>query len=266
MPLPSFASPGPATVQPFRWMPLLTLLLVTTLVACDSGSADPGTSTPPSDTPPIEEAVFDPGDYPMSVESENEGPLYRRARSDLTVSVPFVATDSLILVSDSVETVGPTISVVPTTDNIELSAYELLPDGSRRFLQTRTLPVTDIPPPDLGVLFGGRSVDKIRGIDPGDLTAAQTVAYPNPSFASTHGNDAVYSASTVEVTAYRGSTPLLSRSYTSDILDLSDFRSVVQPDDVLIVEILEVRRRNADGNIFVVPVSSLERVIVLRVT
>jgi len=266
MPLPSFASPRPSTVHPLRWMPLVTLLLMTALAACDSGSADPGTSTPPSDPPADEEAVFDPGEYPMSVASENEGPLYRRARSDLTVSVPFVATDSLILVSDSVEAVGPTISVVPTTDDIELSAYERQPDGSRRFLQTRTLSVTDIPPPDLGLLFGGRSVDKVRGIDPADLTAAQAVAYSNTSFASTHSNDAVYAVSEVEVTAYRGATSLLNRRYTTDILDLRDFRSVVQADDVLIVEVVEVRRRNADGLIFTVPVSELERVIVLRIT
>ena len=251
--------------SPFIRLAIGTLMAVMLVAAagCDSSGTDTTVTVPPDAT---EDApVFASGEYPMSVKSENEGPLYARARSELAVDIPFVSPDSLILVSDSVETIGPTISVVPTTQEIELSAYELQPDGSRTFLQMRSLPVIDIPRPSLDVLVGGRQIDVRRGLSASRVVSAEVVAESDDSVALTHPDDALYRVSEVDVTAVRGSTELLTQRSLGGIIDLTAFRSVVEPDDVLVVEINDVRRRNADGNIYSVAVSRLERVIVIRI-
>ena len=219
---------------------------------------------PPPATPPAEEPVFEPGRYPMEVNNQAGAPIYRNSRNELSVDIPFVPLDSLFLRVDSEEAQGPTVTVTPPRDVLTLEAYQLLPDGSQRFLRERTLSV--IPPPKpRRITCLNQLGQELETGDPLDIARPRltfTVA-PDLTFAATHPNDVRYRITRARLWLRKGNTlaeniGTFSLENASQLSLARELRGTL-PGDILIIELEDIRRINANGDALSVPLPSMMR-------
>ena len=234
------------------------------LSACDSTVNEPPTAaaaedpslpettpaTPPPDAPAAS-PVFTKGAYPMEIQSAGGGPLYRHTRNDLTVTVPLISTDSLVLTDGNTTVSGPNIILVPDGDSVSLSARALMPDGSQMRLRTRTRPVFDPPPPFIEVLsssgrnlVSGDAVSKARPV-------LDFIVTPNREYARAYPSDARYRIQRARVSVRTGTATAVTMG-TFNLSGGSSLKLVRQlrsatPGDQLLIELEGIIRINTNG-------------------
>lgn len=238
---------------------LSLFLLFALLAGCDTvdeqSPTDPTPPSPPEEVPSTE-PVFEEGAYPMEIRSPG-GVLYRQSRNEVTVTIPLVPTDSLLLTDGRPTVPGPTIAIVPEGDSVSLSALRLNPDGSQTRLRTRMLPILTPPRPQLKVLdstgqeiMSGDSVSLARPVIEFSLD-------PDRDFAQTHPSDARYQIQQARVSIRKGLSASESLGTFSlgngGTLNLNRQLRSTAPGDLLLVELQGVIRVNADG--IAIPVS-----------
>lgn len=241
---------------------LLATLFVFVLAGCDTTGTE--VTDPQPSTPGVEDPVFESGQYPMEVSNQSGAPIYQESQNDITVDIPFVSADSLLLRVGNNEVQGPTITVTPPGNTVTVDAYQLLPNGDERFLRQRTLPT--IPPRmprhilcinDLGQeLASGESLDRSR---PGITFTLD----PDPAFATSHPSDARYQIGSARVWIRKGNAApeelgTFNVGGNSRLSLRQQLRDAV-PGDVLIVELEGLIRINANGNALPVSIPASSR-------
>ena len=236
----------------------IAVLFVFVLAACDSAGESPDASEPSESS--ATDPAFASGQYPMEVETQGGGTMYRASNNEVTVRIPFVSLDSLVLETNGQTVAGPEITVAPTGDDVTISAYKLAADSSRTLLRTRTLPVIDPPRPEIRLsdsqgrqLISGDTFSKSRPVLEVRVDADRT-------FATTYPSDARYrfQRALVSVRSGAGVEEVLGTFSLSNGSTLSLTREIgdAQTGDLLIVEFQDILRINAAGQ--ALPVSLRE--------
>jgi len=247
-----------------RLFSLFLIGIFVVLTACDSTVNEPPTAAAAEDTslpetapatPPPEapaaSPVFTEGAYPMEIQSAGGGPLYRHTRNDLTVTMPLVSSDSLVLTDGNTTVSGPNIILVPDGDSVSLSARALMPNGSQMHLRTRTRPVFDPPPPSIRILDASG-----RGLVSGDAVSRMRpvldfIVRSNREYARAYPSDARYRIQRARVSVRTGTAAAtmlgtFSLSGGSTLKLVRELRSTT-PGDHLLIELDGIVRINANG-------------------
>jgi len=235
----------------------VAVLFMFVLAACDSAGENLDSSEPPSEASESTDPVFASGQYPMEVETQAGGTMYRSSNNEVTVRIPFVSLDSLVLESNGQTVAGPDITVAPSGADVAISAYKLAADSSRTLLRTRTLPVIDPPRPELRIsdsrgqrLMSGDTFSKSRPVL--DISVIS-----NQTFATTYPSDARYRVqrALVSVRSGVGAEEILGTFTLSNgsTLNLTRELGDTQTGDLLIVEFQDILRINAAEQAIPVP-------------
>lgn len=131
------------------------------------------------------------------------------------------------------------IFVIPTTKSVVIKV-----SSSGNYIGDVSFPVKSVPKPDINILSNGKAVDMKNGIKSPGPRQLQIKAVPLADFAASNPKDARYRVTKWTAFLLRGSRLVKSLDANSELIDLSSFSSLAQPNDRITVELKEVMRTN----------------------
>jgi gliding motility-associated protein GldM len=131
------------------------------------------------------------------------------------------------------------IYVIPNTKNVVIKV-----SSSGNYIGDVTFPVKPVPKPDINILSGGKPVDMKNGIKSPGPRQLQIKAVPLPDFATSNPKDARYKVTKWTAFLLRGSRLVKQLDANSELIDLSSFATLAQPNDRITIELKEVLRTN----------------------
>jgi gliding motility-associated protein GldM len=98
----------------------------------------------------------------------------------------------------------------------------------------------------------GRDVDPKNGVKISGLTSLRVSVDPDESFKENVPKDAVYRIRNMEINLKRGANSVMTKTVTSEIVDLTDWKAQLRPGDIIVCSIKKVVRKtflNEDDNV-----------------
>ena len=89
----------------------------------------------------------------------------------------------------------------------------------------------------------GKEVDPKNGVKISGLTQLRISVDADESFKENVPKDAVYRIRNMEVSLKRGQNYVMSKTVTSEIVDLSDWKAQLRPGDMIVCNIKQVIRK-----------------------
>ncbi|MBM3177986.1 MAG: gliding motility protein GldM [Bacteroidetes bacterium] len=186
----------------------------------------------------------------IKVTTGNAPTLYMNCGNSVNIDVPSLGTNynPTYAAKGAVVVAGPKASqpvIIPKEKKVFLTV-----SSGGATLGTEPFDVKPIPKPSFVVKNAlGKDVDRRNGEKSGNLANLRVNAEPEPNFKQEVPKDAVYRIKEVLVTLARGTSPQGGgpKTFTSENIDISAWRSVMRPGDIISIDIRKVTRRTFEG-------------------
>ena len=193
----------------------------------------------------------------IQVQSAAVAALYLNAGNELNIQVPALGTAYNPQFTAEGATVIPgkgrgLVTIIPTKPNVKINV-----SNSGNLLDTLTFQVRKIPKPEIQVTSAGKPVDERKGIPCPGPRRLEIKAVPDEGFKTFLPKDARYRVAEWEVTLARGSRPIKTKKINSQEVSLSDFASLAQAGDRIVIEVKKVERLNFKDEIEPVNVGTI---------
>ncbi|OJW72215.1 MAG: gliding motility protein GldM [Candidatus Amoebophilus sp. 36-38] len=193
----------------------------------------------------------------IQVQSAAVSALYLNAGNELNIHVPALGINYNPKFTAEGATVIPgqgkgLVTLIPNAPEVKVSVYN---NGS--FLDIITFKVRTIPRPEIQLTAGGKLINERQGVPAPGPRKLEIRAIPDESFKSFLPKDARYRVAEWEVTLARGSRPIQIKKVTAQEISLTDFASLAQAGDRIVVEIKKVERLNYKDEIETVNVGTV---------
>jgi gliding motility-associated protein GldM len=131
------------------------------------------------------------------------------------------------------------VTIIPKEMKVDVTVI-----NSGTSLGTEQFDVKRIPRPHVSKKDqAGRDVDPKNGVKISGLTQLRISVDPDESFKENVPKDAVYRIRNMEVSLKRGQNYVMSKTVTSEIVDLSDWKAQLRPGDMIVCNIKQVIRK-----------------------
>jgi hypothetical protein len=151
----------------------------------------------------------------------------------------FIAKGARIITSER----AGRITIVPTEMKVSVTVMN---DG--KMLGTELFDVKRVPRPVvIGRDQSGRVIDPKIGVSIAALTQLRVSVEPEENFKENVPKDAVYRIRNMEISLKRGVTYVVSKTVNSEIVDLSDWKAILRPGDVIVCTLKTVVRNTYTG-------------------
>lgn len=193
----------------------------------------------------------------IQVQSAAVSALYLNAGNELNIQVPalginyqpkFTAEGATVIQGQG----KGLVTLIPNAPEVKLNVYN---NGS--LLDTITFKVRTIPRPDIQITSGGKLINERQGVPAPGPRKLEIRALADESFKVFLPKDARYRVAEWEVTLARGSRPIQTKKVTSQEVSLSDFASLAQAGDRIVIEVKKVERLNYKDEIETVNVGTV---------
>ena len=194
---------------------------------------------------PIEYNVIKPT---IRITNGNAPSLYMNCGNTVNVEVPALGTSYNPTFSAKGATIEKgdkigRITIIPTERKVALTV-----SNSGAVIGTEPFDVKLIPKPRYVPRDNqGKDIDLKNGVKGASLTGLRIAADADENFKAEVPKDAVYRLRNMEVILARGTQRVVSMQPTSEIVDLSAWRSQFKPGDRIVVDIKKVTRRTFTG-------------------
>lgn len=180
----------------------------------------------------------------IQVQSAAVTALYLNAGNELNIQVPALGADYNPQFTAGGATVIPgqgkgLVTIIPTAPEVNLNVYN---NGS--LLGTLAFKVRTIPRPAIQVTSGRKPLNEREGVPSPGPRKIEIRAIPDESFKTFLPKDARYRIAQWEVTLARGSRPIKTKKVSGQDVRLSDFASLAQSGDRIVIEVKKVERLN----------------------
>lgn len=140
------------------------------------------------------------------------------------------------------------VTIIPKEMKVDVTVMN---NGAN--LGTETFDVKRIPRPHVSKKDqNGRDIDPKNGVKISTVTSLRVSVEPEEGFKENVPKDAVYRIRTMEVNLKRGANSVATKNVTSEIIDLTDWKSQLRPGDIIVCSIKKVVRKtflNEDDNV-----------------
>jgi gliding motility-associated protein GldM len=184
----------------------------------------------------------------IRVTTGNAPQLYLNCGNVVNIEVPalgtnynpsFTAKGAKIVKSDK----ASRVTIIPSEMKVQVTVI----NGGAN-LGTEPFDVKRIPRPHVTKKDqSGREVDPKNGVKITGLTQLRISVDPDESFKENVPKDAVYRIRNMEVMIRRGVSYVATKNVNSEIVDVSDWKSVMRPGDVIVCNIKTVIRKTFLG-------------------
>ncbi len=197
----------------------------------------------------------------IQVQSAAVSALYLNAGNELNIQVPALGVEYNPKFTADGATVIPgkgrgLVTIIPNKPEVKIHV-----SNNGNVLDTLTFKVRTIPRPDIQITVGGKAFDERQGIPSPGPRKVEIKAVPDEGFKTFLPKDARYRVAQWEVTLARGSRPIKTKKVDTPEVNLSDFASLAQAGDRIVVEVKKVERLNFKDEVETVNVGTIVRTI-----
>lgn len=182
----------------------------------------------------------------LLIQSATISALYLRCMNPINISVPALGGNFNPDYKGSTggsfikgEKIGE-LTIVPEDPSVTLKV-----SSNGNVIGEQKLNVRAVPKPTIVVLSGGRQVDEKMGFPAPGPRSLTVDTYPDEYFKTILPLEARYNIGRVVVTLARGKRPILTETFNSGNLTLTNMAASAQPGDRIILEISDVTRLSA---------------------
>ena len=174
--------------------------------------------------------------------------LYANCNNELDIQVPSLGTSY----NPSFRSAEATIIKGNKTGLVTVipkgrSKVKLAVRNDGQTLDVVTFDVKRIPPPSYEIKSRGKEINLKHGLSVAQLSTMSVKAIPEENFAREVPKDAKYRIRKMTVTLARGPRPIQTKEFTTENLDLRQWRSSAKSGDRIVIEIDRVMRRPPQG-------------------
>jgi gliding motility-associated protein GldM len=131
------------------------------------------------------------------------------------------------------------VTIIPNSMKVDVTVM-----NSGANLGTETFDVKRVPRPHVSKKDqNGRDIDPKNGIKIAGLAQIRVSVDPDESFKENVPKDAIYRIRNMEVSLRRGQNYVATKTVSSEIVDLSDWKNTMRPGDMLVCNIKTVIRK-----------------------
>jgi gliding motility-associated protein GldM len=183
----------------------------------------------------------------VEVESASVQALYRNCGNKLNIKVPalgatynpsFSATGAAVIAGEN----RGIVTIVPTGPSVNLKV-----SSNGNFIDEKKFRVKLIPLPTIELNVNGGRPDPVKGVEAGNIRNLNLRVIPDRDFAEFLPQDAVYQITKVNVIVARNKNSAGSKNFTSGTFNLGPLANEVKTGDKLVIEVVELKRRNFRG-------------------
>lgn len=189
--------------------------------------------------------------------------LYMGCGNDVNIEVPTLGTsyNPSFSAKGAQITKGPKVGnviIVPNQRRVEVSV-----NNAGTFIGTEVFDVKSVPRPRVVAKDdNGLPIDLKNGFKAGSLAYIRVNADANENFKSEVPKDANYRIRNMSVILARGTQRVQELTFNNELIDLSDWRSLMRPGDRIIIEPKNIIRMTYNGGQEQVTVSGQDVVII----
>lgn len=180
----------------------------------------------------------------IRVTTGNAPQLYLNCGNVVNIEVPSLGTNYNPTFSPKGAQIVPSdkasrVTIIPT----EMKVFVTVSNGGA-VLGTEPFDVKRIPRPHVTKKDqSGRETDPKNGVKISGLTQLRISVDPDEGFKENVPKDAVYRIRNMEVSIRRGVNYISTKTVNSEIIDLTDWKAIMRPGDVIVCNIKQVIRK-----------------------
>ena len=180
----------------------------------------------------------------IKITTGNRPQLYLNCGNLVNIEVPSLGTNyNPTFIGKGAQIVKGAKPSQPTIIPTEMRVAVTVMNGPAN-LGTETFDVKRIPRPHITKKDqSGRDIDPKNGVKITGLAQVRISVDPDESFKENVPKDAVYRIRNMEVSLRRGQNYVATKTVTSEIVDLSDWKNTMRPGDMLVCNIKQVIRK-----------------------